>query len=291
MTPTGTTTTTTVAPSVDLGPAKEGLSNLIDSMEAEIGRLSQWQNFLEIPPESGGDILDSIAKGGHLAVDIAGMLPVIGSLADAVNTGWYALEGDWVNAAQSAVGVLPVLGDMAMATKMVIGAGLAVKGLHSLDNVTDLARYAEHAGAHLTELATKVGDTSPKGILAAIAATFRSGGGPAIPRLGSVGDDLAAAERHLATLPDGLTHPPNRRMLEMIREADTTGRPLSEAERSFLDHELLEEKLVSQGMSQEAAHIEVLRWIPLGSNYSPEVILAYGEWFSKPYFEYWGIRK
>ncbi len=286
MTPTGTTTTTTVAPSVDLGPAKEGLSNLIDSMEAEIGRLSQWQNFLEIPPESGGDILDSIAKGGHLAVDIAGMLPVIGSLADAVNTGWYALEGDWVNAAQSAVGVLPVLGDMAMATKMVIGAGPAAKGLHSLDNVTDLARYAEHAGAHLTELATKIGDTSPKGILAAIAATGDwAKRGEDLSR--TLITDLSIAERHLLSI-EAMT-PPNRLMLDRISDALESGRPLSVGEQNFLTHETTEAAFVARGMSQDAAHAEALRTHPLYGNYDPEVIMAFPEYSNSNWRRYWGL--
>jgi hypothetical protein len=44
-------------------------------------------------------------------------------------------------------------------------------------------------------------------------------------------------------------------------------------------------------MSQPAVHTKVLETIPVGTNYSPEVLPQYSEWFSKPYFDYWGITK
>jgi len=107
----------------------------------------------------------------------------------------------------------------------------------------------------------------------------------------SIAGDLAAAERHLASIPDALEYGPNRAMLDSIRSANTAGRPLTAAERTFLDHELLEAQLVRGGLSQEAAHASVLKVYPPGSNYSPEVIKEFSDHFSDAYFQYWGITR
>ncbi|GIV08780.1 MAG: hypothetical protein KatS3mg019_0871 [Fimbriimonadales bacterium] len=40
-------------------------------------------------------------------LDVAGFIPSVGEVADLVNAGLYALEGDWTNAAISVAGVLP----------------------------------------------------------------------------------------------------------------------------------------------------------------------------------------
>jgi len=42
-----------------------------------------------------------------------GLYPGVGELADLLNAGLYALEGDWANAAISGLGVVPILGDVA----------------------------------------------------------------------------------------------------------------------------------------------------------------------------------
>lgn len=48
---------------------------------------------------------------GHTALNVAGMIPVIGAPADAINAGWYAMQGDWGNAALSAATAIPGAGD------------------------------------------------------------------------------------------------------------------------------------------------------------------------------------
>lgn len=58
-----------------------------------------------------------------------------------------------------------------------------------------------------------------------------------------------------------------------------------------LDHEVEESRLVSEGMTQEAAHEQIMQTQPVGANYSPEVIKQYPEWFSPAYFDYWGISR
>jgi len=49
----------------------------------------------------------------HLALNIAGLIPALGAVPDAINTGIYLIEGDWTNAGISAIAIIPVFGDAA----------------------------------------------------------------------------------------------------------------------------------------------------------------------------------
>ena len=104
-----------------------------------------------------------------------------------------------------------------------------------------------------------------------------------IPRLGSVAEELAVTRAHLATIDGALEFGPNRAMLSLIDDAAASGRPLTTAERNFLDHELLEASLVGPGFSQEAAHILTYETVPIASNYSPAVIRQFPHAFSNYY--------
>lgn len=71
---------------------------------------------------------DVISEVGHTALDVAGMVPVIGAVADGVNAGWYAAAGDYTNAGLSLAGMVPGVGDAAIAGKLAMkGAKLATK--------------------------------------------------------------------------------------------------------------------------------------------------------------------
>lgn len=48
---------------------------------------------------------------GHMLLDVAGMLPVVGFVFDGINAVWYLSEGDYFNAACSFVSALPGMGD------------------------------------------------------------------------------------------------------------------------------------------------------------------------------------
>ncbi len=54
----------------------------------------------------------------HGALDLAGMIPGVGNVADVVNAGWYALEGDKTMAAASLAAAIPGAGLAAGATKI-----------------------------------------------------------------------------------------------------------------------------------------------------------------------------
>ncbi len=79
--------------------------------------------------DDGGFSLSDI---GHGILDIAGLVPVIGEPAVGINAAWYGLEGDQLNAALSAAGMIPIGGWLATGDKF------AGKGL-------DAARGADEA--------------------------------------------------------------------------------------------------------------------------------------------------
>ncbi|MEV6868092.1 DNRLRE domain-containing protein [Streptosporangium subroseum] len=61
----------------------------------------------------------SLTDMGHLALDVVGMIPVAGEVADLANAGWYAAEGNYVDAALSLAGAIPFAGTAATAAKWV----------------------------------------------------------------------------------------------------------------------------------------------------------------------------
>lgn len=95
----------------------------------------------------------SISDIGHTALDVAGMVPVIGEAADLANAGWYLAEGDKVNAALSAAGAIPFAGNAATAAKW------GRKAVNAADVVGDTARIANNAG-DVAKVANNAGDAA-----------------------------------------------------------------------------------------------------------------------------------
>lgn len=81
----------------------------------------------------------SVSDIGHTALDVAGMVPVIGEAADLANAGWYLAEGDRTNAALSAAGAIPFAGNAATAAKW------ARKGVNAADMIGDGAKALDRA--------------------------------------------------------------------------------------------------------------------------------------------------
>jgi hypothetical protein len=71
---------------------------------------------------------------GHTVLNVAGMIPVIGTPADAINAGWYAAQGDWKDAALSAATAIPGVGDF------VGGARLGTTALKIAEDGVDAER-------------------------------------------------------------------------------------------------------------------------------------------------------
>lgn len=120
----------------------------------------------------------TISDIGHTALDVAGMVPVIGEAADLANAGWYLAEGDKTNAALSAAGAIPFAGNFAT------GAKWAKKGVNAVDMAADGAKVVDKAG-DAARVADKAGDVAKAGDKTTDAATTTARGA----------DDAAAVGR------------------------------------------------------------------------------------------------
>ncbi|HEX6498205.1 MAG TPA: DNRLRE domain-containing protein, partial [Micromonosporaceae bacterium] len=81
---------------------------------------------------------------GHAALDAAGMIPVVGAVADVANGVWYAAEGDWLDAGLSFAGAIPVIGDAAIGARYAVkGAKYAVEGAEAAKDLVHGAEAAE----------------------------------------------------------------------------------------------------------------------------------------------------
>lgn len=62
-------------------------------------------------------LVDALLDTGHSALDLVGLIPLAGEIADGINAIWYYAEGDMVNGALSTASMVPVLGYTANAAK------------------------------------------------------------------------------------------------------------------------------------------------------------------------------
>jgi len=69
-----------------------------------------------------------VPKFLHTALDVAGMVPGIGEIADAANAALYLAEGDYTNAAISAAGMIPFGGAAATGGRLIAKGGREVAG-------------------------------------------------------------------------------------------------------------------------------------------------------------------
>lgn len=97
-----------------------------------------------------------LKAAGHMALDVAGMVPVVGAAADVANAGWYAAEGDWTNAALSAAGAVPGIGDAATAAKL---GKKAVTGAQALAKTNKAANAATTTTAAVKATPTSAAKT------------------------------------------------------------------------------------------------------------------------------------
>ena len=88
---------------------------------------------LEGHRDSGGGLFSKI---GHGVLDVAGLVPGVGAVADVVNAGWYAYEGDYTMAALSLATAIPVFGAGALAAKTALKGGRALEGAVTAEKLT-----------------------------------------------------------------------------------------------------------------------------------------------------------
>lgn len=76
------------------------------------------------------------STAGHIALDVVGLVPVVGEAADLANAGWYLAEGNKSMAALSAAAAIPGLGYIAAGTKVGKAAITGVKAASNASGVT-----------------------------------------------------------------------------------------------------------------------------------------------------------
>jgi RHS repeat-associated protein len=79
---------------------------------------------------------------GHAALDVVGLVPVVGEAADVINGAWYLAEKDYVNASLSFASAIPLAGYAATAAK---GARYVDEAVEAADAVGDGVKAADRA--------------------------------------------------------------------------------------------------------------------------------------------------
>ena len=99
--------------------------------------------------EEASDEGPSASDIAHAALDVAGFLPVVGFLADMANAGLYAIEGDYTQAAVSAVCSVPGIGDAFAAGKV------ASKGIKAASKIAKTQKSVKGIVKAVGKAATK----------------------------------------------------------------------------------------------------------------------------------------
>ncbi|MFE9207576.1 polymorphic toxin-type HINT domain-containing protein [Micromonospora sp. NPDC007230] len=93
---------------------------------------------------------------GHAALDVAGMVPVIGEVADVANGIWYLAEGNYVDAAMSMASAIPLAGNAVAAAKL---AKTGKKIADGIDTANDTRKAVDAGKAAPSTGAPKPKDT------------------------------------------------------------------------------------------------------------------------------------
>ncbi|MEU8609253.1 DNRLRE domain-containing protein [Actinoplanes sp. NPDC048791] len=125
----------------------------------------------------------SLSDVGHAALDVAGLVPGVGEVADLANAAWYAAEGDYGNAALSAASAIPFAGYAASAAK---GAKYAAKGVDAAQSAAKGADAAR-SGSKAANAAQGGGKAAPSPAKASSGGGGPTGGAKATGGGGSAG--------------------------------------------------------------------------------------------------------
>ncbi|WP_254438289.1 GH-E family nuclease [Paenibacillus sp. DCT19] len=117
----------------------------------------------EEPEEEKKGFWGKVLDVTQTVLDVVGMIPVVGEVADLANAAIYAARGDYTNAALSAAAAIPFVGWAATGAKFAIkGAKLVKKAGKVVDSVvgaaTKIADKAGQVAKAIGDLANKAGD-------------------------------------------------------------------------------------------------------------------------------------
>ncbi|MBO0931732.1 hypothetical protein [Fibrella aquatilis] len=103
----------------------------------------------------------ALSEGLHSVLDVVGMIPVVGELADGANALMYAAEGNYAEAAIAAAAMIPVVGNLATGAKFMRKGSKALKAF--LKNAGSLTKtdILQHVQKNVPSL--KLKGKSPDG--------------------------------------------------------------------------------------------------------------------------------
>ncbi|MBO0932104.1 type VI secretion system tube protein TssD [Fibrella aquatilis] len=82
----------------------------------------------------------ALSEGLHTLLDVVGMIPVVGELADGANALMYAAEGNYAEAGMAAAAMIPLAGNVAGAAKLAKRFGKLVGNTKLLNRITGKAK-------------------------------------------------------------------------------------------------------------------------------------------------------
>jgi hypothetical protein len=153
----------------------------------------------------------------HGALDVAGLIPVLGAVPDAINAGIYLIEGDWTNAGLSAVAIIPIFGDAATVAKVgtrtvvrVTGEGIQRVGREGIEAGLREARSGQRVATRAAEgssqtarrIDSEVDEMVERGIVEEASTTTRPSSRPR-PAPPAVRGQAAAAREAFEGVRDG----------------------------------------------------------------------------------------
>lgn len=130
------------------GASKQSDNKKKEKAEQEIPE-ELLQEFNEFDTE--GLNKDSVLDGVQLALDAAGMVPVLGAIPDLINASISVLRGDWVGAGLSIVAAMPGVGDVVGGAKIAYkGAKIAKSTQKSSKVIGNVAKNADNIVPKIT---------------------------------------------------------------------------------------------------------------------------------------------
>jgi hypothetical protein len=91
---------------------------------------------------------------GHAVLDVVGLVPVVGEVADVANGVWYAAEGNYVDAGLSMSSAIPFLGYGATAVKAVRWGDRVVDAVDTANDARRAAGNVADAGRTANDVPT-----------------------------------------------------------------------------------------------------------------------------------------
>ena len=110
----------------------------------------------EPEPEKKKSFWEKALDVTQIVLDVAGLIPGVGEVADLLNAGIYVARGDYTNAALSAAAAIPFIGWGAAGAKAVSRGMSAVKtgqkALKAADRAVDTAKAVRKTSEMVTDL-------------------------------------------------------------------------------------------------------------------------------------------